>query len=70
MMSEVSGVSAGRIVGVSHQTIRRHIVADRLRARREGMSKTWWIDMEELRKFAQTYNYRFNEELAQELARN
>lgn len=69
-MPEVSGTSAGRIIGVSDQTIRRHILADRLNARREGLDKTWWIDTEDLRKFAQEYNYRFNEDLAQELARN
>ena len=70
MMPEVSGTSAGRIIGVSDQTIRRHILADRLIARREGLDRTWWIDTNELRKFAQEYNYRFNEELAQQLARN
>jgi hypothetical protein len=70
LMSEVSGLSAGRIIGVTHTTIRRHILADRLKARRQGLDKTWWIDVDELRKFAQQYNYRFNEQLAQELARN
>ena len=69
-MPEVSGASAGRIIGVSDRTVHRHILANRLNARREGLDKTWWIDTSDLRKFAQEYNYRFNEELAQELARN
>lgn len=69
-MPEVSGANAGRILGVSDKTVHRHIVANRLNARREGLSKTWWIDTEDLRKFAQEYSYRFNEELAKELVRN
>jgi hypothetical protein len=70
IMSEVSGLSASRIIGVSDQTIRRHVLANRLKARQEGLSATRWIDLDDLREFARRYNYRFNEELAQELARN
>lgn len=69
MMPEVSGRSAAQIVGISDMTIRRHIYANRLAAQRRGMDKIYWIDLEELRRFAEEYNYRFNEELAKTLAR-
>lgn len=69
-MPEVSGRSAAQIIGTSDMTVRRHIYAGRLGAQRRGLDKTYWIDVDMLRRFAEEYNYRFNEELAKELARN
>lgn len=69
-MPEVSSRNASKIIGVSDQTVRRHIHASRLLARREGLDRTWWIDMDALREFARVYNYRFNEDLAKDLARH
>lgn len=69
-MPQVSTVSAGRIINRSDQTIRRHVHAGALKAEREGPSKDIWIDLDELRRFAEEFNYRFNEELAGQLARS
>jgi hypothetical protein len=70
IMPEVSSRAAARIIGISDQTVRRHIHAGRLQARREGLGWAYWIELDELRRFTEKYNYRFNEELARELARN
>jgi elongation factor P hydroxylase len=46
----------------------RHVYAGRLQARRQGLRKRIWIDVEELRRLATELEYRFNEELANKLA--
>lgn len=69
-MPEVSSRTAAQIIGISDMTVRRHIHANRLDAQRRGLSKTYWIDVDVLRRFATEYNYRFDEELAKKLARN
>lgn len=68
-MPEVSSVNAGRIIYKSGQTIRRHVDSGQLVARREGPRGTIWIDIEELRKFAIKYSYRFNEELVNQITK-
>lgn len=68
-MSQVSTVSAGRIINRSDQTIRRYVKSGDLKAEREGPSKDIWIEIDELRRFAKEFNFRFNEELAAQLAR-
>jgi hypothetical protein len=69
-MSQVSTVSAGRIINRNAQTIRRHVNSGILKAEREFPSNDIWIEIDELRRFAKEFNYRFNEELASQLARN
>lgn len=61
-------MDAAKIIGTSDVTIRRAVYADRLPARREGLRKKIWIDMDDLRKFAGEYSYRFDEELAKSVA--
>lgn len=68
-MPEVSRIDAAKIVGTSRETIRRSVNDGTLPARREGRSKAMRIEVEDLRKFATQYQYRFNEALANQLAR-
>lgn len=68
-MPEVSTIDASRIVNTSDTTIRRHVDDGRLVARREGLRGRIRIDIEELRQFATKYQYRFDDELAGQLAR-
>jgi len=58
---EVESPLAGRLIGVSRQTIRAHVVAGRLPARRVGVRGKLRIQVADLRKFAETYNYDWNE---------
>lgn len=67
-MAEVSSAHAAEIIGTSDVTIRRAVYADRLPARREGLRKKIWIDVDELRRFAAEYQYRFDEALARKVA--
>lgn len=64
---EVESPLAGRLLGVTRQTIRAHVVAGRLPARRVGMRKHLRIQVEDLRKLAETYNYDWNEAALAEL---
>ena len=67
-MPEVSSDNAGLIIGVTRETIRVHVDGGRLKARREGMRRLIRIEVEELRSFAKKYQYRFDEDLAKQLA--
>lgn len=69
-MPEVSGKEAGQIIGISHDTILRCVNKGLLTARREGVRREIRIDMGELRRFAEEYQYRFNEDLARQLTAN
>lgn len=68
-MPEVSSNDAGRIIGVNSETIRRYVDRGILPARRVGLRGALRIEIEDLRKVAREYQYRFDEELAQQLAR-
>lgn len=68
-MPEVSSDSAGRIIGVTRETIRVHVGSGKLRARREGLRGIIKVDIDSLRKFAREYQYRFDEDLAKQLTR-
>ena len=68
-MPEVSSVDAARIIRVSEVTIRRHVYGERLPARREGLLKRIFIEVDDLRALAEKYHYRFDETLAAELAK-
>jgi hypothetical protein len=64
-MPEVSSSQAARIIRMSDDTVRRHVRMGLLPARRQGPRKDAKIEIEELRRFAQKYNYQFDEALAQ-----
>lgn len=63
-MPEVSSAEAAKIIGITSQTIRRHIDDQLLSARKQGVRGIVRVDIDDLRKFADEYQYRFDEELA------
>lgn len=67
-MPEVSAREAAQIINVGHMTIRRYVKAGRLPARNEGIRGIIKIEVDDLRQFAERYQYRFNEDLATQLA--
>lgn len=69
-MSEISCLDASKLVGVSDETIRRHVNQGLLPARRAGLRKTIWIDIDQLRSYAERYQYRFDEVMATRLSQN
>ena len=68
-MAEVSAPQAAEIISTSHPTIFRRVDDGSLPARREGIKREIWIDVDELRRFAKEYGYRFDEKLAQHYAK-
>lgn len=68
-MPEISSTDAGKIIGLTSQSIRAHIKNGRLKARFVGPRRIVKIDVEDLRKLAEKYNYCFNEEVTAELIR-
>lgn len=68
-MAEVTGPQAAEILNTSHPTVFRRVEDGSLPARREGLRRDIMIDVNELRRFAQQYGYRFNEELASRYAK-
>ncbi len=68
-MPELSSTDAGRVIGVSRQTIISYVDSGVLQARRMGLRKVIRIDVEELRRIAEKYEYRFDATLAAQLAK-
>ncbi len=69
-MAEVNAVQAAKILGKSLPTIHRKVDAGELPARQEGTNRKFiFIDVKDLRKFAQQYGYRFDEALAKKYAK-
>jgi len=68
-MPELSTVEAGRVVSMDRETLRRWCVQGLLPARRFGLRGQFRIEVDNLRSFAQKYNYSFDEELATQLAK-
>jgi len=54
---ELSTEEAGKALGLSAQTIRDHIAADRLRARKHGFRGLLKIQVDDLHAFANDFNY-------------
>lgn len=69
MMAEVSAPQAAEILNTSHPTVFRRVEDGSLPARRQGVKREIWIDVDELRRFAEHNGYRFNEALAQQYAK-
>jgi hypothetical protein len=67
-MTEVTAQQAGEILSTSYVTIHRRADDGSLQVRREGKQNKIWVDMDELRRFAQEFGYRFNEAKAAEFA--
>lgn len=68
-MPEISSEEAARLIGLSRQSIRAHVEHGRLVARRVGPRRVVKIELNDLRQFAQQYQYKFNETLANQLAK-
>lgn len=68
-MPELSSTDAGRVIGVSRQTIVSYVDSGVITARRIGLRKVIRIDIEELRRIAEKYEYRFDTTLATQLAK-
>ncbi len=68
-MPEISSEEAARLIGMSRQSIRAHVENGRLAARRVGPRRVVKIELEDLRQFAEKYQYRLNETLAAQLAK-
>jgi hypothetical protein len=62
-MPEVTGPQAAKMLGRSLQTVHRRIDDGSLPARQEGTGerKRVYIDLDELRRFAEKYGYRLDE---------
>lgn len=69
-MRGLSAIQAGKIIGVTHATIHNYVKRGVLLARRVGVRRIIRIDVEDLRKFAEQYQFDFDEQLARELTRN
>lgn len=65
-MPEVNGPQAAEIIGKSLVTIHRKVDDGSLPAREEGTGerKFVYIEIDELRRFAKQYGYRFDESVA------
>lgn len=68
-MPDISSAEAAAIINVSSQTIRRQIQRGLLKARFEGPKGIVKIEIDDLRRFADDYQYRFDEDLAKELVK-
>ena len=67
-MAEVTAPQAAEILSTSYMTIHRRVDDGTLNARREGVKGILRIDVDELRRFANKFGYRFDERLAKQLA--
>lgn len=63
-MAEVTAQQAAEILSTSHMTIHRRVDDGTLPARREGMARIVKIEVDDLRRFAKEYGYRFDEAMA------
>lgn len=68
-MAEVTGPQAAEILNTSHVTLFRRVDDGTLPARREGKRRDIFVDVSDLRQFAQESGYRFDEALARQYAR-
>jgi predicted site-specific integrase-resolvase len=68
-MAEVTAKQAGEILSISYVTIHRRADDGSLQVRREGKMGMIWVNIDELRRFANEYNYRFDEALATQYAK-
>jgi len=64
---EISAANAARVVHKNKETIRRWVNGNLLPYRKEGLRGDIKINIDDLRKFAQEYGYRFDEDFAAKL---
>lgn len=68
-MPEVTSVEAGEILGISDDAVRSYVERDLLPARRQGLRRKIFISLDDLQKFADEYNFRFDQQKAEKIAR-
>ena len=68
-MTTVTATQAAEILSTSHMTIHRRVDDGTLPARREGLARIVKIELDDLRQFAQEYQYSFSEEIAARFAK-
>lgn len=64
MAIEVSARQAGLILGTSNKTVWKRVQDGKLPARLQGDKRLIFIEIGDLRAYAQENGYRFNEEMA------
>ena len=69
-MADVTSTQAAEIIGTSHMTIHRRVDDGKLPGRRQGLDRQIRVDLDDLRRFAEQFGYRFDEELAQKYSSN
>ena len=67
-MSEVTAPQAAEILGVTHPTVFHAVTDGRIPARRQGRKRQIFIDIVDLRTFAERYGYRLDEDLLKQYA--
>ena len=68
-MPEVTSVEAGEIIGVTDDTVRSYVERDLLPARRQGLRRKIYIELQDLKAFAAQYDFRFNTQRAEQITR-
>ena len=66
-MPEVTAAQAGEIIGVTDDTIRNYIERHLLPARRQGLKRTVFIELDTLERFAKQYEFRFDRAVAEQI---
>jgi len=61
MAQELTAPQAAELVKVDHSTVFRWVTKGHLPARRVGLRRTIYIDIDDLRRFAESNNYPFDE---------
>ena len=67
-MPELSSNDAAQVIGTTSETIRRYIDREILPARQFGLRGIIRIDVDDLKKFANEYGFRFDDQMAAQLA--
>lgn len=67
-MVEVTSMQAAQLIGCTDETIRLYVERGVLAARREGMKRRIRIELDELRRFAREYEFRFDDAAAERIA--
>lgn len=68
-MPEVTAAQASQIVGVTDDTVRNYVERGLLPARRQGIKRIIYIDLDNLKRFANQYNFRFDQAAADRITR-
>ena len=64
MAQELTAPQSAEIMHVDHSTVFRWVADGHLPARREGLKRTIYIDLDDLRLFARENGYPFDERAA------